>query len=337
MRPIQDYPTTELVAFLSAKDFESLQLGSKAEQLGSAWPRRRVRDAREPLALYLEELLFSAPSDDGFDRSVFTLLSQDGTLAVQRELRSYLKEWIDSGNQANGTEMPYERKFEPVSCREPWNFADGNPNVAPPPRVLLSIAKLWGGTLLQSFDGYAITGCKSANIDGVAVSVNPQGGFYYEPPIALDSGLSTDPEIIAAILFVGFYRSAWIHQLMRCHGPECGKFEVLKRAPRKTYERGWHCKDCSAGASARALGEIYRKNHRRAWLKPAVLAFLEKDRKPKSVDLSVWITKRVNENLKPVAWIQRNTITHNLEVIKRKAIELRTVSADRWSDSKYWD
>jgi hypothetical protein len=43
----------------------------------------------------------------GFGRSVAIPWEPEAIRAIQNELRSYLKEWIDSGFQADGSEKPH--------------------------------------------------------------------------------------------------------------------------------------------------------------------------------------------------------------------------------------
>src|ERR1700738_1251428 len=69
--------------------------------------------------------------------------TKEGIRALQQELRSYLEEWIESGYRADGSEEPHTRNFSPKSVPGP----NGAPELAPAPRALLAIAKLWNGQL----------------------------------------------------------------------------------------------------------------------------------------------------------------------------------------------
>jgi hypothetical protein len=280
----------------------------------------------------------------GFGRSVLIPLDKDGTAAVQQEFRQYLEEWIQTGFQPDGSEWPEQRNFAPPQSAESFS---GNLF----PRALESLARFWNGELRVKTDksagwSYLIVPSQKANADsestaGLSVEIGSQGGFGYQPSIsrrraypAIETEQTTqprlniadrsnyvpeaiNPEPIAACLFESFYRSEWLFRLMQCH--HCRSFAVPNKL-RKSYVRGWHCRNCSSKVTAiKATGES-RKQQRDNWLKLAVDAcalWNAMGRKPRGIDRVQWITVQVNEKLALVNRIKRQRITRNLSEIEK--------------------
>jgi hypothetical protein len=234
---------------------------------------------------------------------------------AQEKLRSFIKEWIDSGFHPDGSEWPNERNFAPKSCRAVWNFDDGKPNLYHPPQAVTAMARFCNGALQVRGNSYLIVGHEEANTSGrVSVTVGPRGGIQYEPTMR---GVDTDPETLAAGMFLYFYSSEWPYRLMRCH--HCGVFSVPARKLRSSYVRGWHCNRCSRKVSAMVSVADSRKARRDKWLKLAVDAVTRWEETPQKQDRIEWIKNAVNKGLPLMDRIKRNTITRNLKEIENRA------------------
>jgi hypothetical protein len=259
----------------------------------------------------------------GFGKLGILPWAKDDVLAVRRELRGYLEEWINSGYLADGSEEPHARNFGPKSVPGP-----NGPELVPAPRALLAIAKLWNGRL-EPLPGYP-----ERNTDGthvvfsgrggqptghLSVIIEPKGGIQYVP----GSMQTPDVETIAALFFSDFYNSEWAQGLMLCRG--CKTFAIPNQKPRLHYVSGWHCLACSRKASARRSVEKSREAFKSTWLALAVAACQSWDAKPGRADRIQWITQRVNEGFEAlkskdrIRRIKRHTITRNLMEIEERA------------------
>jgi hypothetical protein len=256
--------------------------------------------------------------DHGFGQSVLFQSGKVDVRAVQREMRSYLEEWIDSGILTHGSERPYERNFAPKSCRKVWSFEDGKPNLFPPPRAVKAMAKFCNGSLMVRENSYLVVGHEEANTNGsVSVSIGSQGGIEYEPTFG---SVSDDPEVVAAGMFLDFYRSEWLFRLMQCR--HCRKFAVASKKPRNSYVRGWLCSKCSKTVPAAAATENGRKCRHQRWFDLAVEACIGLNVTPferRGIDRVAQITENDNAGLPLMDRIKRNTITRNLTEIERIA------------------
>jgi hypothetical protein len=256
--------------------------------------------------------------DHGFGQSVLFQSGRADVRAVQREICSYLEEWIDSGVQTDGSERPYERNFAPKSCRKAWSFEDGKPNLFPPSRAVKAMAKFCNGSLMVRENSYLIVGHEEANTSGsVSVSIGSRGGIEYEPTFG---SVSDDPEVAAAGMFLEFYRSEWLFRLMQCR--HCRKFAVPNRKPRNSYVRGWLCSKCSKTVPAAAATENSRRCRHKQWFDLAVDACIELNvlsLERRGIDRVAQITEKVNAGLPLMDRIKRNTITRNLAEIDRIA------------------
>jgi hypothetical protein len=234
---------------------------------------------------------------------------------VQRQLGSYIEEWIDSGFHEDGSEWPYERNFAPKSSRAVWSLDDGEPNLCPPPQAVKAMARFCNGTLQVRGNSYLIVGHEEANTSSsVSVSIGPRGGIQYEPTTQCRDG---DAETMAAGMFLFFYHSEWLYRLMKCR--QCGVFAVPDRKPRKSYVRGWHCRPCGRTVSATISVAERRKDQRKKWFNLAVDAVRRWEQRPRDQNRIEWIKDEVNKGLRLVDQIKRNTITHNLKDIEARA------------------
>lgn len=107
--------------------------------------------------------------------------------------------------------------------------------------------------------------------------------------------------------------------IMRCN--RCRAIFSPDRKPRNRYERGWHCLKCRYTAAAQSATDARRDENRKKWMALAVTAYRDYISKPRrsTHNVSVFVADRVNEKLKPVNWITRNTITRNLKEIEVRA------------------
>jgi hypothetical protein len=259
----------------------------------------------------------------GFGRSVSIPLDKKGAAEIQELLRRLIEEWIDSGFQANGSEEPSKRNFSPKPCRETW-ADDGEANLFPPPKAVTEMARLLGGTLLTrvSRDEPMVfqAGVNlQAGVDRrFSVTIGAKGGLDFSPTMTRHD----DPGLIAAGLFLEFYRSEWLFLLMRCRN--CGLFSVPDRKPRERYVRGWHCPKCSKAIPAVLSVQKSRAALRERWFTLAVQALQKWNAKPRragNTGRAVWIAEEVNKGLRRVDRISKNTITRNLSEIEECAKE----------------
>lgn len=251
-------------------------------------------------------------------------------------LRCYIDEWIDSGFLADGSESPHQRHFVARSCRDQWNMDDGLPNIYPAPNALSAVARYHHGTLMvQLLDPsstqtgevcglYFIVEDESVqNMNNrIDIYVGTNGGLAYTPKFRLDD---STPETLAAGFFVGFFRSEWIHRLMRCN--RCWALAAPERMPRKRYERGWHCPGCIRKASATVSTQITRAGVRERWMNLAAKAFADYEKRGIKSDCVLWIKDRVNNYLPAAQHIKRNSITRNLAEIQTRAHVLQADAA----------
>jgi hypothetical protein len=258
----------------------------------------------------------------GFGKLAILPGTREEVRAVQQELRGYLEEWIMSGYRVDGSEEPHTRNFGPRYITGP----NGEVKLAPAPRALEAISKLWSGHLMgmpePNSDGrYVVFSGHAGKPTGhLSVLIEPRGGIQYVP----GSMQTPDVEIIAALFFSDLYNSEWAQRLMLCRG--CKTFAIPKQKPRLRYVSGWHCIACSRKASARRSVEKGREAFKSTWLALAVAACQSWDAKPVRADRVDWITQRVNEGfeaLNSFDHIERNTITRNLAKIEQLAREKR--------------
>lgn len=248
-----------------------------------------------------------------------------GVLAVQKFLRSFLEEWINTGFHADGSEWPDERNFAPKIPPpemnwEGWSEKGGLPDRIQPPHALEAMAKFCNGTLQVNCGSgtYDIVSHREAETDSsVTVFIGPKGGILYEPTSSETH--RHDPEMVAAGMFLMLYRSGseWLFRLMQCR--QCGSFDVVKK-PRKSYIDGWYCSKKCRNVKAMKTTEKNRQALRDRWFNLAVDALAQWNAmtpKPRA-DRTAWITEQVNNGPKPSrdGVIKRHTITHNLNEIE---------------------
>lgn len=251
-----------------------------------------------------------------------------GVLAVQKFLRSFLEEWINTGFHADGSEWPDERNFAPKILPpemnwEGWSEKGGLPDRIQPPHALEAMAKFCNGTLQVNCGSgtYDIVSHREAETDSsVTVFIGPKGGILYEPTSSETH--RHDPEMVAAGMFLMLYRSGseWLFRLMQCR--QCGSFDVVKK-PRKSYIDGWYCSKKCRNVKAMVTTEKNRESKRKRWFGLAVDACARWDAmspKPRAERI-VWITEQVRSKLVLANKIARNTITHNLSEIEKQVRE----------------
>jgi hypothetical protein len=251
-----------------------------------------------------------------------------GVLAVQKFLRSFLEEWINTGFHADGSEWPDERNFAPKILPpeiswEGWSEKGGLPDRIQPPHALEAMAKFCNGTLQVNCGSgtYDIVSHREAETDSsVTVFIGPKGGILYEPTSSETH--RHDPEMVAAGMFLMLYRSGseWLFRLMQCR--QCGSFDVVKK-PRKSYIDGWYCSKKCRNVKAMVTTEKNRESKRKRWFGLAVDACARWDAmspKPRAERI-VWITEQVRSKLTLANKIARNTITHNLSEIEKQVRE----------------
>lgn len=253
---------------------------------------------------------------------MFIEFDRDRLRSIQRKLRAYIDEWIDTGFQPDGSESPGKRNFKPMlrggsegedATRAKWN----SPPEAfePPPTAISALAKLHRGKAVPFGRRYEIEVEKDTK-DRVQIRIGSDGGIDY---FLSKEWMGSDPELRAAQIFYWFYRSNCIFFLMRC--AHCKVLDVPQTKPRRRYERGWHCDKCRNGAAAQAATAAKREQNRERWSALAVDAYreyMEKSRRA-THDVSAFITERVNKHLPYCDRLKRNTITRNLKAIQAKA------------------
>jgi hypothetical protein len=270
----------------------------------------------------------------------------DSLAVVQRLLRSFTSEWIDSGFAEDGSEHPLRRNFSPESrmTMPAHGAADGAKPLEQSafriPYAVQAMAKCVNGRVLVG----ALRGAESKyfisheNTGGgygkpPHMFIEPGGGLSYRRAIELEQsrdcteGTSEGREnknhaeyldVLAGSLFMEFYQSEWRFRLMRCQ--RCGVFVIPNRKPRKRYEYGWHCEKCRSAGTATAFMLRATKQHRERWLSLAAEASLRW--RPEKGERSVWIAKEVNKKLGNDYRITRNSITRSAALIARMAEEL---------------
>ena len=254
--------------------------------------------------------------------SMFIVFGKTRLRSIQRKLRTYIDEWIDSGFQSDGSECPRMRNFKPpyrggseeaATPRPKW---DSPPEAySPPPTAISALAKLHRGKAVP-FGGHYEIDIEKGTKSTIQMRIDSRGGIDY---FLRQESLGSNAELRAAQIFYWFYRSGWVFSLMRCN--RCRSLSVPTTKPRKRYERGWHCDKCRNSAAALAATAAKREQFREQWLALAVDAYTEFVSRPRRAahDLSAFITERVNRDLPFSDRIKRNTITRNLKQIQARA------------------
>jgi hypothetical protein len=234
----------------------------------------------------------------GFGQSIAFLSPRVDPSEVQKMVRSYVDEWINSGFQPDGSERPYRRNFAPK-----WNFEDGKTNLLPAPRAVCAMARFCGGSL--SVPGgrggsYIVVDSQRAS----SVAIGPQGGVQS----SFESSSDDDSELLAASLFLHFYDSEWIFRLMRC--AHCEVLAVPIKTPKQTYLRGWHCRSCMRKAPAMISTARARQQERDTWLELVRLAVIAYESKRPAGDRARWILSKVQGKMPAkMPAIKRNRVT----------------------------
>lgn len=252
---------------------------------------------------------------------IFLVFSKKELRSIQRQLRAYIDEWIDTGFVSDGSEFPDRREFKPrlrdrgdgtAISRPKWN--EPPEDYAPPPAAVCAIAKLHHGKAVPSIGRYRIDVEDNAK-SPVEMSISPGGGVNY---FLREKG-RRNTELRAALIFYWFYRSNWVFWLRRCN--RCKALSMPTTKPRKRYERGWHCDKCRNSAAAQAATDARRARLREQWLGLAVDAYREYRSSPRrsTNDVSAFIAERVNKRLPYNSRIKRNTITRNFKEIQIRA------------------
>lgn len=265
---------------------------------------------------------FIRDSLEEWDPRIFLVSGKKELRSIQRQLRAYINEWIDSGFAPDGSEFPARREFKvrlrdrgdgTTIARPKWNTPPED--YAPPPAAISAIAKLHKGKAVPSAGGRYHIEIEDDARSPVAMSIFTRGGVSYS--LRGTAGLTMESR--AALIFYWFYRSSWLFRLMRCN--RCKALSLPQTKPRKRYERGWHCDKCRNSAAAQAATAARRTRLREQWLGLAVDAYREYRSSPRrsTNGVSAFIAERVNKRLPYNSRIKRNTITRNLKEIQAHA------------------
>lgn len=287
---------------------------------------KEAKKRRDVPAMFRAERSIRASLNE-WNPEIFLVFSKKELRSIQRQLRAYINEWIDSGFAPDGSEFPVRREFKPrlrdrddgtAISRPKWPLPPPE-DYAPPPAAVSAIAKLHHGKAVPYIGRYRIEIENNAK-PPVEMSISPGGGVDY---ILREKGRQST-ESRAALIFYWFYRSNWLFRLMRCN--RCKALSLPQTKPRKRYERGWHCDKCRNSAAAQAATAARRTRLREQWLGLAVDAYREYRSSPRrsTNDVSVFIAERVNKRLPYNSRIKRNTITRNLKEIQAHAAKKET-------------
>lgn len=253
---------------------------------------------------------------------LFIVFGKRKLWSIQRKLRAYIDEWIDTGFQSDGSERPTRRNFKPrfrgevegsSTSRPKW---DSPPEAfLPPPNAVAALAKLHRGKAIPIGLHYDIEFEKENSLP-VQMRIDPRGGIDY---FLRREWSGSSAELRAAQIFYWFYRSSFVFLLMRCN--RCKALTVPRTKPRKRYERGWHCDNCRNSAAALAATASKRGQLRERWFALAIDACVEygSQSRRSTHDVCAFITERVNRSLPYSNRIKRNTITRNLKEIQAQA------------------
>ena len=213
------------------------------------------------LAFLKPEFLTQPGWRRGFGVSV--QLSRENIPEVQRYLRAFIGEWIDTGFQEDGSERPHERNFTPNWIGEAYHF----------PHALHAVARIFSGDLRVRGNIHRQSELVIMSKPGAAGNINlvlkSVGGTGFQP--ALPS-YNSEPELIAAGFFLSFYDSPYLFSLMRC--ARCKAFSLLK-TPIVSYKCGWHCAECKRPAGTSDSTKKSRAAKRALWFDRAVAACRE--------------------------------------------------------------
>lgn len=311
-------------------DFENHSPEETAIEWAGQWEEdqldafRKAEDSRDIQAM-MSAAYSIRESVHEWNPEIFIVFGKEELRSIQRQLRVYIDEWIDSGFQPDGSECPRKRNFKPIfrnsgdgtaPGRPKWNFPPEAYN--PPPAAVTALAKLHRGDAVPFGMHYEIQIEKGIE-PAIAMSIAPRGGIDY---YLRRAWLGSSAELRAAQIFYTFYRSNFVFLLMRCN--RCKALSMPRIKPRKRYERGWHCDKCRNSAAAQAATDAKRNQFREQWFALAVDAYRGYRSKPRrsTHDVSAYLTEQVNKRLPYSTRIKRNTITRNLKEIQNR-VELK--------------
>lgn len=320
----------QLMLLFLDPEFENHSPEETAIEWAGQWDKElhdafeEAKKLRNPLAM-MRAADSIRDSAHEWNPEMFIVFGKKKLRSIQRQLRAYIDEWIDSGFQSDGSEIPSHRNFKPrfrdngdglATSRPRW---DSPPEAYdPPPAAVSALAKLHRGKAVPFGMHYEIE-IERETKPFVELRIGARGGIDY----FLGRGwLGSSAELRAAQIFYWFYRSNWVLLLMRCN--RCKAFSMPKTRPRRKYERGWHCDKCRNSAAAQAATDATRARLREQWFALAVDAYRDyrSETRRSTHDVSAFITERVNKSLPYSSRIKRNTITRNLKEI-RAQVELK--------------
>jgi transposase-like protein len=320
-------------------DFENHSPEETAIEWASRWEEEQhdaLKEAKKSKDFQAMMLAVSAmrASVHEWNPEIFIVFGKRKLRSIQRQLRAYIDEWIDSGFHSDGSEFPSKRNFKPEfrnngdgtdTSRPKWNSPPEA--YAPAPAAISAIARLHRGKAVPFGAHYEIEIEKDAE-SPVAMSISSRGGVDY---FLRREWLGSTDGLRAAQIFYWFFRSGFVFLLMRCN--RCKALSMPKTKPRRKYERGWHCDKCRNSAAAQAATDAKRAQQRERWFALAVDAYREYRSKPRrsTHDVSAFLAERVNKSLPYSSRIKRNTITRNLTKIQAEEAEWRKHYATRKS------
>lgn len=194
-------------------------------------------------------------------------IDRERALEIHQHFKHFVEEWIESGIGEHGEEWISKRS---LVKREQFSVFDGelyhrvknNKPVESIPAVVNALGELFSSHVV-SFNQHAAH--PSFRLIGTGDSLNigfdlliysfagPKGGIQFEPKIWAER----PPRLIAAWLFMEFFRSELPTRIMQCRSCKC--FFIPSRKQKDFYLQGWHCPQHSKNAASSRSVEKGRK------------------------------------------------------------------------------
>ena len=226
------------------------------------------------------------------------------SIEAQNLFRQYMREWIESGFQEDGSEEREKRTYVTWGGQAIFESLKG---------LLNSSLVIMGPEREKLIFGLQANNQRQSPLRGSLRFMFDRRGGLRADPVVFRGNLK--PEELAAMAFLYFWNSDQLFTIMRC--VHCGVYEISRKA-RKSYKRGWYCALHRNSASAMSSTAEIRKSHRAKWFSLAVAAYREYETKPRRAknDRVLFIRDQVNDHLPTLDKIKRNTITRNLAKIQ---------------------
>lgn len=232
----------------------------------------------------------------GISSDDFLSTLRNGRSEVGLTLGEYVREWVDTGLNADDSEEPLKRTlYGTAAYRALQRYLSENP-----PVIMATFRTAWQGGDPQRQG-------KNASTDGLysIFGVNPP----HKPVADVDQ---------ACRLFALMIDSSWHSRLFRCR--RCGDYGLLKKKAREHYKRGIHCEKCKNKATATASTAKDREERDAKRLEAAAAAW--RAWKPSCRGLQKdWVVLHANRRLDLHDRITKKWITRNLSKIEAKATE----------------